>query len=247
MKANQIHVMAYDPTWRTDTPENLTKIREAMWSMFGDTLKAMPGSTVQAACRPDEYQHNSLSMCVSGTLLIQEANVRSGVATNYFVAEDRIERRIARPERPSYAKVWQLYRDNSFRLQWKVTLNEHPRQPLHLKNGAFPLRGKQFIDELAAAIDPKALNNRVFEALCHAVHSWEIKDAFTKTDAEAIFGTLALLQHMLFGPTQRHTDDQNKQVVWDVTAKLDVLTRPGARSLTETFNIFLKEHAHDLA
>lgn len=248
MKANQIHVMSYDPKWLFNSPEELSKVREDMLSMFGETLRIMPSSVVHSVrLRPHERGILNITLLSSGRMMVQDFDVGLQTTIVYSVDKDTIERRIMRSVQPTYIKTWQLYRNKDFRLEWMVTLNTHPRNPLHLNKLATPTRGDQLVKELVNGVDRKGADCRVYELFCHALYSWKVKEEFTKEDSAVIFGTLALLNYVVFGTTENRSEEWKRDKIRELTEKLDVLTLQDQHTLSDTFNDYLKERARDLA
>lgn len=136
-------------------------------------------------------------------------------------------------------KAWQLYRGPDFEKTWECTYNEHPRDPLHMRQGNVPCDARQLLRELFKQISS---NTRLPEGdrnvLVWALHAWEVVPTygdrpFTEEEIAELWEQCALLQRL-------HQTAQFG-AIRDVLQALNFLTLPAAKhTLTEWVEAFDK-------
>lgn len=140
-------------------------------------------------------------------------------------------------------KVWTRYRNNAFQEVWECVYNEHPRDPLHMRQGNIPCDARQFLRELYKQISANTkLSDADRNAFMWAIQSWHVlppgngERNFTKDEMSKLWDQCAALQHL------HHTSDF-ATIYWIFEA-LNFLTFPEVRhTLTEWVDAYRKHPA----
>lgn len=137
-----------------------------------------------------------------------------------------------------HRKVWSAYIDSNHRPVWECTYNEHPRDPLHLRQGKIPTEARQLLRELHRQIEGNMrISDKDRSAMTWALGAWHMFDGqrtFTSEEQTRLWEQCSRMQHL----HSANTVDE----IQELFSRLDFLTMDvdGAKSLSEWACLYRK-------